>query len=177
MATGSTTTFPSWTPKQIAIVGAVGGMIAGMMMAMLEMIYGWVAEGRSFWDAPMAIWSWVAGVEHFGDPSNHVGPIILGLGGHMMNSMMIGVGFAVLMTIIKPRDEITPIMVGVVYGLVAWIAMRYIILPLNEGEDDLFTKGGQDAVSPQWVWWLAHAVLGMVAGMYFVAVRRLRVLT
>lgn len=32
------------------------------------------------------------------------------------------------------------------------------------GEDDLFTT---DVVSPQWVWWLALAVLGMTAGLVY----------
>jgi hypothetical protein len=29
-------------------------------------------------------------------------------------------------------------------------------------------------VSPQWVWWLAHALLGMTAGVFYVAVGRAR---
>jgi hypothetical protein len=27
-------------------------------------------------------------------------------------------------------------------------------------------------VSPQWVWWLAHAILGMTAGMFLYVVSR-----
>ena len=149
-------------------------------MAMVEMLYGWAADGRAFWDAPMAIWAWVAGLEHFGSPGNHVGPIILGLGGHMMNSMMVGVIFAGMATglvaavrrvkkIERIALDVAPIMLGVAYGLGFWAIMRYGILPLNEGEDDLFTK---TLVSPQWVWWLAHGVLGMTAGMAFDIARR-----
>ncbi len=152
------------TGKKVILVGAIGGMVAGMMMALVEMVYGWLSDVHTFWDAPMAIWSWVAGIEHFGEPSNHVGPIVLGLGGHMMNSVLIGIGFAALVTAIRPRDNLTPIVVGIAYGLGAWVVMRYVILPLNSGEDDLFTK---DLVSPQWVWWLAHAVLGMTAGLVY----------
>lgn len=166
----TTTTTPRWTPTQIVVRGAIGGLIAGMMMAMIEMIYGWLSDEHTFWDAPMAIWAWVAGIEHFGEPSNHVGPIVLGLGGHMMNSMMIGIVFAVLITALRPKSNAGPVMLGIAYGLLAWIVMRYVLLPLNTPEDDLFTT---DLVSPQWVWWLAHAVLGMVAGLYFLLVRRL----
>jgi hypothetical protein len=157
------------TGKRIVLVGAIGGMVAGMMMAMVEMIYGWASDAHTFWDAPMAIWSWVGGIDHFGQPANHVGPIILGLGGHMMNSVMVGVVFAALITALRPRSDLTPIMVGVAYGLGAWALMRYAILPLNGGEDDLFTK---DLVSPQWVWWLAHGVLGMTAGVVYDIARR-----
>ncbi len=170
-----------WSAKRVLAVGAIGGMIAGMMMAMVEMLYGWASDAHTFWDAPMAIWAWVAGIEHFGAPENHVGPIILGLGGHMMNAMMAGIMFAVtatvLVALLRRRKGIDPrvldlaaIMLGVAYGLGLWAIMRYAILPLNQGEDDLFTTS---LVSPQWVWWLAHGVLGMTAGMIFVVARRI----
>jgi len=157
------------TGKRVVVIGAVGGAIGGMMLAMVEMLYGWFSDSHTFWDAPMAIWAWVGGIEHFGSPGDHVGPIILGLGGHMMNSMMIGVGFAALMTALRLRGDMTTIMVGVMYGLGVWAVMRYILLPLNGGEDDLFTTS---LVSPQWVWWLGHGVLGMTAGAYYTVVRR-----
>jgi hypothetical protein len=157
------------TGKRIVLVGAIGGMVAGMMMALVEMLYGWASDAHTFWDAPMAIWSWVAGLEHFGQPQNHVGPIILGLGGHMMNSVVVGVAFAALITALRPRGDLTPIVVGIAYGLGAWVVMRYGVLPLNSGEDDLFTT---NLVSPQWVWWLAHGVLGMTAGLVYVVARR-----
>ena len=86
-----------------------------------------------------------------------------------MNSVLIGIVFAALITALRPRGDLTPIMVGVVYGLGAWALMRYAILPLNRGEDDLFTT---DLVSPQWVWWVAHGVLGMTAGLVYDIARR-----
>jgi uncharacterized membrane protein YagU involved in acid resistance len=157
-------------PLTVLVVGAVGGMIAGMMMAAVEMIYGWLSEAHSFWDAPMAIWAWVAGIDNFGEPADHVSAIVLGIIGHMMMSAMVGIVFAALMFyIVKARDIVMPIVGGTAYGLLVWVVMRYLILPLNDGEAELFTK---DLVSPQWVWWLAHAVLGMTAGIFYLTVRR-----
>lgn len=181
MATAVSSALGRSAARRVLAIGAIGGTIAGMMMAMVEMLYGWASDTHTFWDAPMAIWAWVGGIEHFGQPENHVGPIILGLGGHMANSMMVGVMFAVTATVVvsllerrkdlDPRVlDLAPIMLGVGYGLGLWAIMRYAILPLNEGEDDLFTTS---LVSPAWVWWLAHAVLGMTAGMVFVVARRI----
>ncbi len=181
MATAVSSRLGRSPARRVLVVGAIGGMTAGMMMAMVEMLYGWASDAHTFWDAPMAIWAWVAGVEHFGAPENHVGPIILGLGGHMMNSVMAGVMFAVtatvLVLVLERRKDLDPrvvdlavVMYGVGYGLALWTIMRYAILPLNEVEDDLFTTS---LVSPAWVWWLAHAVLGMTAGLIFVGVRRI----
>jgi len=157
------------TAKRAVVLGGIGGVIAGMMLAMIEMLYGLLSDTHTIWDAPMAIWAWVGGIQHFGEPSNHIGPIGLGLGGHMMNSVMLGIVFFLLMAAIRPRGDITPIMIGVAFGLGSWVVMRYVVLPLNSGESDLFTTS---LVSPQWVWWLGHAVMGMAAGLYYVAVRR-----
>jgi hypothetical protein len=144
-------------------------MAAGMMMAATEMLYGWASDAHTFWDAPMAIWAWVAGIEHIGQPGNHVGPIILGIGGHMMNSMLAGIVFVSLMRML--RNPPGALMLGTAYGVGLWALMRYVILPLNQGEDDLFTHS---LVSPQWVWWVAHVALGMTAGLlYAVFGRRL----
>jgi hypothetical protein len=150
-------------------VGAVGGMLAGMMMAMTEMVYGWVSSAHTFWDAPMAIWAWVAGLDWFGAPGDHIESIILGLGGHMLNSMLAGVMFAAVATLLRLRGLGMLVMAGVAYGLGLWAIMRYGILPLRDPESTLFTT---DLVSPQWVWWLAHAILGMTAGMFFYVVSR-----
>jgi len=170
-----------WRPRRIIVVGAVGGMLSGMMMGATEMFYGWASPAHTFWDPLMAIWAWVGGRNHFGTPSSHVGPIILGLGGHMMNAMAFGIVFALVATafatLLRRRGaswaavDSMAIMLGVGWGLLAWVVMRYGILPLRaDAEANLFTKA---VVSPQWTWWLAHAVLGMTAGVVFVAARRI----
>lgn len=101
------------SPSRVVVIGAVGGAIAGMMMAMIQMIYGLVADGHTLWDAPMAIWAWVGGIDNFGAPGDHIGAIVLGLGGHMANSMMIGAGFALLLSyVFKPRGLMTPVIPG-----------------------------------------------------------------
>ena len=168
--------------RRIVLIGAAGGMAAGMMMALVEMLYGALNSTRSFWDSPMAIWSWVFGQEHFTQnvPGEHVWPVVLGIGAHMANSMMAGVMFAAMATgligLLRRRNldrlalDAAPIMLGVAWGLGLWAIMRYGILPLNAGEDDLFTTA---IVTPQWVWWVAHAVLGMTAGLVFDFARRL----
>lgn len=45
------------TGKRVVVIGAVGGTIGGMMLALIEMLYGWLSDAHTFWDAPMAIWA------------------------------------------------------------------------------------------------------------------------
>lgn len=169
--------------RRILLVGGLGGAVAGMMLALVEMIYGWASPAHTFWDAPMAIWAWAGGARHFGEPGNHVGPILLGLAGHMTNSMMLGIGFAALATIalagLRRRGATSPrafgataLMAGLAYGLAAWAVMRYGILPLRGTSEAVLFTGS--AVSPQWVWWLGHAALGMTAGAVFLAAEFVR---
>src|SRR4051794_41924507 len=67
--------------KRTLAVGVVAGAAAGLAMAAVEMIYGWASSAHTAWDAPMGIWSDIGGLDHFGRPVNHIGPIVLGIGG------------------------------------------------------------------------------------------------
>jgi hypothetical protein len=42
-----------WTARSIVTLGAIVGVASGMMMAGVEMIYGWISDSHRFWDAPM----------------------------------------------------------------------------------------------------------------------------
>lgn len=149
--------------RRTITVGAIGGAVAGMMMAMIEMAYGAIADGHTLWDAPMAIWAFVAGSDQFGAPSDHVGAIVLGMGGHLANSMMLGVAFALLMAVVvKKQGVLISVALGAMFGIATWVVMSYLVLPLNDGTADLFTGS---AVSPQWLWYLAHAAFGMTLGL------------
>ncbi len=153
--------------KRAMLVGAVGGMAAGMMMAGVEMVYGWASSAHPPRDAPMGIWAYIAGLNDFGHPANHIGPIILGLGGHMMNSMIIGIVFVALMRMLRNLPGV--LMLGTAYAVGLWALMRYVLLPINTPEDRLFTTS---MISPQWVWWVAHVALGMTLGRVYALARQ-----
>src|SRR4051794_41831315 len=79
--------------KRILLLGALAGSLAGVMMAGVEMIYGWASPSHSVWDAPMAIWAYVGGLKHFGHPADHIGSIVLGIGGDKMKLILLAVVF------------------------------------------------------------------------------------
>jgi hypothetical protein len=153
---------------RVGLLGAASGLIAGLMLAGTQMIYGWASSAHSAWDAPMAIWAWIAGLEHFGQPGNHIGPILLGLGGHLVNSIVAGLIFVGLLAAFRVRNDALTFLGAVAYGLVLFAVMRYGILPLRDSTKALFTTS---LVSPQWVWWLAHGIFGITLGAVYVAAR------
>ncbi len=168
METVTERTHGRWTAARLLGVGAIAGIVAGTMMAAVEMVYGWIAETHTPWDAPMGMLAWAFGIEHFGAPENHSWPIVLGFAGHMVNSMLVGVLVAVIVAGIGRRALAGALVLGLLYGFAVWALMRYAILPLNDGEARLFTT---DLISPQWVWWVAHAAYGVTAGLVVYAGR------
>jgi uncharacterized membrane protein YagU involved in acid resistance len=154
--------------NRILLLGVLAGSLAGLIMAGVEMIYGWASPMHSLWDAPMAIWAYVGGLNHFGHPGSHIGPIVLGIGGHMINAIFVAIVFVGLMRILKDPPGALALVLGIAYGLGLWALQRYVTLPLRKPEDTLFTTG---MVSPQWVWWLAHVALGTGIGLGYVLLR------
>jgi hypothetical protein len=145
----------------------VVGAAAGVSMAAVEMIYGWASSAHTAWDAPMGIWAYIGGLNHFGRPANHIGPIVLGIGGHMMNSVVVGILFVALMRLL--RNPPGALILGTAYGVGLWALQRYVFLPINTPNDRLYTTS---LTSPQWVWWVAHAALGLTAGVVYQLLRR-----
>ena len=154
--------------------GAVGGIVGGALLALTLMIYGWLTAGRTFWDGPLALFAWLVGMGHFGQPANHIGPIVGGTGAYLAYGLIVGVAFALVTLVLRPAP-IGVVVTGVGFALGVWALMRYEVLTSNDPESVLFTRS---RIAPPWVWWLASGVLGLTVG-FFVAgslrlVRRVR---
>src|SRR3954452_18522401 len=113
--------------KRTLAVGVVAGAAAGLAMAAVEMIYGWASTSHTAWDAPMGIWAYVGGLNHFGRPANHIGPIVLGIGGHMLTAMLLTIVFVALLRVL--RNPPGALIVAAAYGGAVWALQRYVVLP------------------------------------------------
>lgn len=153
--------------KRTLGAGLVAGAAAGVAMAGVEMIYGWASRAHTAWDAPMGIWAYIGGLDHFGRPVDHIWPIVLGIGGHMLNAIVVAVVFVALMRAL--RNPPAAVVLGAAYGAGLWALQRYLLLPINTPEDRLFTTG---LISPLWVWWIAHLALGTTIGLVSMLVER-----
>jgi hypothetical protein len=107
--------FRMWgVTTRVLLAGTVAGAAAGMMMAAVEMIYGWASSAHTAWDAPMGIWVYIGGLNYFGHPANHIWPIVLGIGGHMMNAIVVGLVFVALLRVL--RNPPGALLLGAAYG-------------------------------------------------------------
>ena len=125
-------------------------------MAMFSMFAAISRDG--FWAPVRGITSVVSGDEHYGG-GFEFWPVAVGAGGHMMNSVVLGVVFALIAgTLLARAGRSTIVAAGVAFGLMVWAVM---VLGVAGGlqSSDLFV----DSVS-QWAWVAGHMMFGPVLG-------------
>lgn len=134
----------------------MAGLVASVAMAMVEMLYEGMF-GAGFWSAPVFIAATVLrSVQSVALPVVFSAtPVALGLIGHMMNSMVLGVVFALLLGK-QSVSRIVSMTVGVAYGLSVFVLMWFVVLPLI---DPVMLN-----LNP-YVFAMAHVVWGAVLGL------------
>lgn len=150
------------TKINVRAVGGVlvTGMVAGMMMGMLQMIVEAVS-GHGFW-SPLR---YIASVFTRGantDPSFAFGPVVVGLGGHMVNSVILTTIFAAVFW--KVRNPVVLAAAGMMWGALVYVFMWWVVIPTVDPAMQL--------VNAPW-FFVAHVVFGMVAGLGVAATQRL----
>ncbi|MBW8060233.1 MAG: hypothetical protein FVQ78_07860 [Solirubrobacterales bacterium] len=162
---------------RIAKIGAIAGLTAGMMMAMWQMVVGAIAQeptavpgiDSSFWTAITSIPSVLFGTQWF-HGSFEFWAVALGLMGHMMNSMALGImGVAISIRLLGPRPNIASAMaVGMMFGLVLEVVVVNLIVNQIQDVNTLYTS------TPEWSWWVAHGIFGATLGMVAATLLRRR---
>jgi len=141
-----------------AVRAGAAGLIAGLVFAMWAMIVGIFTS--NLWAAPPGIGQ-ALGIGHQGHDFQIV-PFIVGLMGHMMNSIIFGLIFLGIVVALKLRG-VAAVVVGMIYGIVVYIAMYWLVLRnLLSG-----TSGSFLSANPEWSWVVGHLMFGGVLGLLF----------
>jgi hypothetical protein len=155
------------------IVGAVGGLVGGMVLAMWEMViegirsasgggsfWGSLSTHSGFWSAPQFIGATlIRSLQTSRNPDFNLGPLILGIMGHMMNSIILGLIFVALAYYLT-RSIGGLLVLGMMYGAAVFAVMWWLIVPavdpaMQEVNGALFLIGHL----------MYGGVLGLVAGV------------
>jgi len=140
--------FRSFDPR-IFLVGLIAGMAFGLMEMIIEAVIG-----RGFW-SPLR---YIASVFTLGkdtDPSFSLIPVIVGLMGHMINSIILGMVFALVIS----RITSTPAglaVAGMAYAAGVFVAMWYVILPIIDPAMKLVNGPG---------FFVSHLMYGLILGL------------
>ena len=110
--------------------GAVGGVIAGIVFAMFEMIMAAVLSGADAFFMPLRmIGAIVLGMKALDPGYSLVTAGMVGLMVHMMLSIMFGIIFAALVAYVPglANSSLILIVAASVYGFALWIVNFYVI--------------------------------------------------
>jgi hypothetical protein len=155
------------------IVGAIGGLLGAMVYALWEMVVEGIrsaAGGGSFWGSlstHSGFWSppqWIGAtlirsLQSSRNPNFDLGPLILGMMGHMTNSIIFGIIFAAFAYYLT-RSVSSLLVLGMMYGAAVFAVMWWLVVPavdpvMQEVNGVLFFIGHL----------LYGGVLGLVAGV------------
>jgi hypothetical protein len=108
----------------------LGGIVASLVMGMIEMIYEAIA-GSGFWAPVVYIGATVLrGLQTVQPPvAFNFWGVVLGLMGHMMNSIILGFIFVALFAR-GSRARGALVTSGAAYGLAVFFVMWYLVVPV-----------------------------------------------
>ena len=142
--------------------GAVAGAIGGVVLSVYMVIVG-VARGENVWAGAK-----IAAYPFLGDrvmtPGFDAGAVALGLIDHFAVSIIWGILFALAAFGLSRRATVG---LGAVWGIVVWLAMFYLVLPLV-GAGNL-VRG-----MPVGVAFIDHVIFGLTVGFGFLPFQRER---
>lgn len=133
----------------------IAGLVSSIVMAMMEMGYEGLF-GVGFWSTPVFIAATILrDLQTVAVPAVFAFfPVLLGIVGHMMNSVVLGVVFVATLGRFL-YDPLKGALAGVLYALIVFAAMWFVILPIV---DPVMLK-----INPV-VFALSHMVWGAVLG-------------
>ncbi|MBI3968852.1 MAG: hypothetical protein HY329_24710 [Chloroflexi bacterium] len=112
--------------------GVIGGIVAGIVFAMFEMIVAALMDGAmAFWMPLRMIGAIILGQQALDPSYSLVNAAAVGFGSHMVMSMIFGAIFALIVAYFPAlaRSSVGLIVAASVYGLLLWLVNFYLIAP------------------------------------------------
>src|SRR5258708_33429388 len=134
---------------------ALPGLIGGVVFAMWAMVVGLFTG--ALWAPPQGIAQSIG----IGSPGHNcqLVPLVAGLMGHMMNSIVLGVIFIAIARALRLQGPVA-VVGGMVYGVIVYVAMYWVLLRGVLSS----TSASFLSANPEWSWIAAHLMFGVVLG-------------
>src|SRR5262245_36566822 len=161
MSTSSPAVRPAVSPLPdiVGLGGAIAGLGGGLAMAIVGAIISASLDG-DIWLEAKQIAMVVYGPAATAQPGFVAGPVIVGTLLHLIVSAALGAVFGILTRRVfhLPSDFGTPLMAGLIYGLLVWMAAYFVVLPS-------FNPPLRETYAPAFV--IQHLVYGAVTGLLY----------
>jgi hypothetical protein len=118
-------------PDIIGLGGAVSGLAGGLAMAVVAALISLSIDGN-IWLESKQIAAVVFGPAVTETPDFVAGPVIVGSLIHILVSVILGALYGILSRRVfkLPSDFGTPVLTGLIYGMVVWMIAYFVALPL-----------------------------------------------
>lgn len=136
--------------------GAVAGLVAGLVLSALLILLA-LSQGQDVWPVVKGAGAPFLG-ERVRQPGFDLAAVVVGFASHMAVSLGWGVLFGL---IFYGLTRTATLVAGIIWGLVVWVMMFYVVLPL-------IGLGGPPRGPPDLMSVIGHLVFGFVCGAAFV---------
>jgi hypothetical protein len=165
MNTSASTTRPAASPLPdiVGLGGAIAGLGGGLAMAIVAALIA-RSLGQDIWLESKRIAIVVYGPVAVAAPGFALGPVFVGTLLHLVVSAALGALFGILTRRIfhLTSDFGTPLLAGLVYGMLVWLVAYFLVLPVV---DPLV----RDIYAPAFI--VQHIVYGIVTGLLYTWLR------
>jgi hypothetical protein len=150
-------------PNVIGLGGAIAGLAGGVAMAVVAALLS-ASMGQDIWHEPKRIAAIIYGPAALAATGFDAGPVLLGSLLHLLVSALLGAIFGIVTRrwLHLTSDFGTPIMAGLVYGLLIWTAAYFVVLPL-------FNPALLEVYPPAFI--IQHVAYGVVLGLVYMWLR------
>ena len=165
MSTSSHAVRPAVSPLPdiVGLGGAVAGVGGGLAMSIAGAIISASLNG-DIWLEAKQIAGVIYGPAAATQPGFVAGPVIVGTLLHLIASTILGAIFGIMTRRVfhLPSEFGTPLMAGLIYGLLLWMLAYFVILPA-------FNPPLRETYAPAFV--VQHLVYGAVTGLLYTWLR------
>ncbi|HEU4322688.1 MAG TPA: hypothetical protein VFS21_06025 [Roseiflexaceae bacterium] len=146
-------------PDVAGLGGALAGLGGGLAMAVAAALIS-LAQGGDIWLESRQIASLVYGGSVVTESGFAAGPVVVGTLLHFVFSALFGAIFGILMRrVLKlPTDFGLPLLCGLIYGFMIWMAAYFVVLPA-------LNSPLLNSYAPSFI--IQHLIYGMVTGLLY----------
>jgi len=150
-------------PDVIGLGGAIAGLAGGVAMAIVAALLS-ASMGQDIWHEPKRIAVIVYGPAALASSGFDPGPVLVGSLIHLLVAALLGAIFGIVTRrwLHLTSDFGTPVMAGLVYGLLIWMVAYFAVLPL-------VNPVLLEVYAPAFI--IQHVVYGVVLGLVYMWLR------
>ena len=150
-------------PDVVGLGGAIAGLAGGVAMAVVAALLS-ASMGQDIWHESKRIAAILYGPAALTGSGFDPGPVLLGSLLHLLVSAVLGAIFGVVTRrwLHLTSDFGTPVMAGLVYGLLIWLVAYFVVLPL-------LNPALLEVYPPAFI--IQHVAYGVVLGLVYMWLR------